>query len=133
MKPTAVQLATALLAVFEGPERLTAFRDGGGVLTIGRGHTGPDVTPGLTITHDQSAALFCRDEAGLLQLVAGMPPLAAAAYISFGYNCGHGALHAVLTGADRQSNPLHTTDRHGVVEPGLVARRALEALLIASA
>jgi GH24 family phage-related lysozyme (muramidase) len=132
-QPTTAQLAAALIAVFEGPERLTAFRDGGGVLTIGRGHTGRDVTEGLTITHDQAVAFFAQDQQPLLTLVAGMPPVGAAAYVSFGYKCGRGALHAVLNGLDKVSNPLHTTDRHGNVEPGLVSRRLLESLPIASA
>ena len=34
--------------------RLAAYRDGGGVLTIGYGHTGPEVTDGLTITQAQA-------------------------------------------------------------------------------
>ena len=32
-----------------------------GVLTIGVGHTGPDVYPGMTITKDESRALFDKD------------------------------------------------------------------------
>ena len=115
--------------MFEGPPHLTAFRDGGGVETIGRGHTA-GVQAGQTITHEQSDIFFAEDEAALLELVADKPVLAAGAYVSFGYNCGHGALHAVLTGIDTIGNPKHTTDRHGVVEPGLVSRRALETALI---
>lgn len=130
MMPTTAQLADALIAVFEGPPRLQAFQDKGGVWTIGRGHTGPDVKAGVTITLDQSAAFFEKDEAPLLHQVEGMPALAAAAYASFGYNCGSGALHNVLSGADSIDNPKHTTDRHGVVEPGLVSRRRLESLLV---
>jgi lysozyme len=132
MKPTVAQLASALIAVFEGPEHLTAFRDSGGVLTIGRGHTG-GLIEGQTITREQSAAFFARDSAPLFALVAGKPTIAAAAYISFGYNCGLGALHRVLLGEDTMGNPLHTTDRHGIVQPGLVSRRVLEASLIAFA
>ena len=131
MKPTTAQLAAALIAVFEGPERLTAFQDGGGVWTIGRGHT-RGVTEGMTITHDQSVALFEQDQARLLLLVEGLPAVEGAAYVSFGYNCGWSALRNVLDGLDKISNPVHTTDRRGVVEAGLVSRRALEALLIAS-
>ena len=43
----------ALTQQFEGC-RLTAYQDQVGVWTIGYGHTGPDVTPGLTITEEQS-------------------------------------------------------------------------------
>jgi len=112
--------------------KLEAYRDSGGVLTIGRGHT-HGVTAGMTITHDQAVAFLAEDQAPLLKLVADKPPLAGAAYASFGFNCGAGALHAVLTGIDTLANPKHCTDKHGVVLPGLVSRRALEQLLIAAA
>jgi lysozyme len=40
--------------------RLTAYRDIKGVLTIGYGHTGPDVVEGLVWTQDQAdTALVC--------------------------------------------------------------------------
>jgi len=42
-------------------ERLVAYRDTNGTLTIGVGHTGLDVTPGLRITHETSRALLLRD------------------------------------------------------------------------
>lgn len=41
--------------------RLTAYRDQGGVLTIGWGHTGSDVYEGLTITQEQATELLRRD------------------------------------------------------------------------
>jgi GH24 family phage-related lysozyme (muramidase) len=130
MKPTLAEFATALLAVIEGC-RLTAYKDSGGVWTIGIGHTGPDVTPGLTITPQRAAELFAKDQSPLLGMVVGRPLLAAAAYVSFGFNVGRGALAKVLAGQDTILNPVHTTDHHGVVEPGLVSRRRLESLLIA--
>jgi len=130
MKPTLAALASALIGVFEGPERLKAFQDGGGVWTIGRGHT-HGVTPGMVITHDQAVAFFADDEAPLLAVVSERPLYAAAAYVSFGYNCGATALAKVLNGADTISNPRHTTDRLGNVERGLVSRRLLETLMIA--
>jgi lysozyme len=34
--------------------RLAAYRDPGGILTIGYGHTGPEVVPGLRWTQDQA-------------------------------------------------------------------------------
>ena len=132
MKPTLAEVTDALIAVFEGPPRLKAFKDGGGVWTIARGHT-KGVTEGMTCTPEESTAWFAEDEAPLLRMVEGKPLLSAAAHASFGYNCGHGALEAVLRGVDSISNPKHTTDRHGVVEPGLVARRRLEQILIAVA
>lgn len=131
MNPSLAEVADALLSVLEGAEpRLKAFQDGGGVWTIGRGHT-KNVRPGDVITRETSRIFFAEDEAPLLELAAssGRGIWCCAAYVSFGYNCGAGALHAVLTGHDTIDNPRHTTDRHGVVEPGLVARRRLEFLL----
>jgi hypothetical protein len=46
----------AMTKGFEGLE-LTAYRDVAGILTIGYGHTGPDVIPGKTITEDEATAL----------------------------------------------------------------------------
>lgn len=130
-RPTLAQLADALIAVFEGPMRLTAFQDAGGVWTIGRGHT-KNVIPGQTISHDQAVEFFTEDEAPLLAQVDRKNPIAGAAYVSFGYNCGAGALHSVLAGTGSMADPKHTTDRKGNVETGLVSRRRLEQLLIAS-
>ena len=49
-----------LLTTFEGCE-LTAYDDGGGVGTIGYGHTGDDVYPGLTISQTQAEELLRGD------------------------------------------------------------------------
>jgi len=49
-----------LLTAFEGCE-LTAYDDGGGVWTIGYGHTGDDVFPGLTISQTQAEDLLIGD------------------------------------------------------------------------
>ena len=126
---TSSQLASALIAVFEG-ERLRAYRDSGGVLTIGIGHTGPDVTEGMTITHEQAVTLFQKDKMDILSLLAGRPPTEVAALASFGFNCGRGALQKVLAGTDTIDNPRHRTDRSGSVLPGLVTRRRLEMALM---
>jgi lysozyme len=127
---TIAELAGALIATFEG-ERLTAYRDSGGVLTIGFGHTGKDVTEGRVITHAQAVFLLQQDAAPLFQLVAHLPVAHAAALVSFGYNCGRSRMEAVLAGHDTIANPVHTTDRQGHVLPGLVARRRLEETLSA--
>lgn len=132
MMPTLEALAAALITVFE-TEKLLAYVDSGGVWTIGIGHTGPDVHAGLRITSEQSAALFASDQKYLFQAVAGMSPYRGAALVSFGFNCGLQALRRVLLGQDSILNPVHTTDRHGNVLAGLVARRRLESLLAASA
>ncbi|MEG5062699.1 glycoside hydrolase family protein [Microcoleus sp. B3-A4] len=49
-----------LLTTFEGCE-LTAYDDGGGVWTIGYGHTGDDVYPELTISQTQAEELLRED------------------------------------------------------------------------
>jgi lysozyme len=41
--------------------RLTAYLDIKGVLTIGFGHTGPDVHPGMVITQAEADALLVKD------------------------------------------------------------------------
>ena len=133
MPPTAQELASALIQTFEGPMRLKSFQDSGGVWTIGLGRTA-GVTEGMTCTEAQGISWFSTDQAPLFALVAGIPkPLAQAAYISFGYNCGAGALGRVMRGMDTIMNPVHQTDRHGNTLPGLTSRRTLEHLLILSA
>jgi lysozyme len=49
-----------LLTAFEGCE-LTAYDDGGGVCTIGYGHTGDDVYPELTISQTEAERLLSGD------------------------------------------------------------------------
>ena len=49
-----------LIRHFEG-ERLQTYKCSAGVDTIGVGHTGPDVKPGMTITHEQSEELLRKD------------------------------------------------------------------------
>ena len=124
---TAAQLTAALVAVFEGC-RLTAYPDSGGVLTIGFGHTGVDVTPGLTITQERADELFAQDMKPLLDAVAELPILEAAAFASFGYNCGLSAMKRALAG---QINMLEwVRDAKKNVLGGLVRRRRLEAALV---
>ena len=131
---TVQEIASALITVFEGC-RLTAYQDSGGVWTIGHGHTGRVggvlITKGLTISQAQADALLVQDQAPLFALVKDMPALEAAALVSFGYNCGVGNLQKVLAGHAFVTQ--FTKDSHGNVLPGLVARRALEDVLIATA
>ena len=82
---------------FEGL-RLTAYQDVVGVWTIGYGHTGPDVTPGLTITQAQADLLMAGDLHKFEINVAVMVGQSATtqnqfdALVSFSYNLGAGAL-----------------------------------------
>jgi lysozyme len=54
------KLGINLLKRFEGCS-LTAYRDSGNILTIGIGHTGPDVFDGLTITEERALELLQHD------------------------------------------------------------------------
>jgi lysozyme len=55
-----IEPAIELIKSFEGLE-LTAYKCPAGVLTIGYGHTGPDVTPGLKISDERALELLRRD------------------------------------------------------------------------
>lgn len=57
---SAIDIAAGLVRQFEGC-KLTAYRDGGGVWTIGWGHTGPDVHEGLIWTQAQADAALVTD------------------------------------------------------------------------
>jgi GH24 family phage-related lysozyme (muramidase) len=126
MMVTLQEFAAALIPVFEG-ERLKAYKDSGGVWTIGIGHT-KNVTPNMVITPEQAQSLFAEDAAPLLKLVADRPILEAAALTSYGFNLGEGALRKLLAGNNQIMNAVH--DKAGHLLPGLVARRRLEDVLI---
>jgi GH24 family phage-related lysozyme (muramidase) len=89
-----------LLKTWEGC-RLSSYPDpasGGAPWTIGYGHTGPEVMPGLTISQEQAEAWLQSDAAEaasavdrLLRSVA-MTPRQRDALISFCFNVGAGAL-----------------------------------------
>jgi lysozyme len=132
---TVQEFAGALIQVFEGC-KLHSYQDPGGVWTIGYGHTA-GVVAGQTITQAQADAFLAEDAAPLFATAARALPLMSvleqAAYVSFGFNCGLGAMQLVIDGHDLISNPKYTADRRGVVLPGLVARRRLEETLIAYA
>jgi GH24 family phage-related lysozyme (muramidase) len=110
--------------------RLTSYLDAAGVWTIGFGHT-RTAAPGQTITYDQSIDLFAQDLAPLGTMIgeymankyhpnsASWPKssLGWAALVSFGYNCGPGALRRVLDGS--------IVVRHGTVAiPGRTPYKA---------
>ena len=79
--------------------RLTAYKDGGGVWTIGYGHTGSDVREGLTIPLSEAERLLTRD----LRVAEGHVNDAVKvkltqnqfdALVSFTYNLGGGAFRS---------------------------------------
>ncbi len=135
MKVTTAELAAALIAVFEGC-RLAAYQDSGGVWTIGIGHTG-GVTQGMVITQAEALQFFAADQAPLLAKVAALNLSIAesAALVSFGFNCGIGALERVIVGysigtSDGMPAILAYNHAGGQVVAGLAARRSLENTLI---
>jgi lysozyme len=129
----------AMRAKIEGWEglRLNAYQDSVGVWTIGYGHTGPDVTPGQTITNAQADALLAADlgkfEAGITRAVGGAATTQGQfdAMVSLSYNIGLGnfgqstVLREHLQGAYQQAADafLLWNKAGGQVLPGLVTRR----------
>jgi lysozyme len=122
-------------------ERMSAYRDTGGVLTIGVGHTGADVTPGEQITDAEAMALLQHDlakaAADVGRLAGACPQCQFDALTSLTFNIGGGALagstllHLHKAGdhtAAAAEFPKWCHD-NGVIEPGLVKRRAYETLL----
>lgn len=150
--PAWVPAAAQIVKEFEGC-RLTAYPDpgtGGDPWTIGVGHTGPEVKPGVVITQQQADAYLAQDmqEAAdalfrLVPAAAGWRPNQQAALISFGFNVGTGALEGstlrkrLLAGEDpaavvRAELPKWNKGGGGEL-PGLTRRRAAEvALFLAS-
>ena len=85
-----------LIKSFEGL-RLTAYKCPANVWTIGWGHTGPDVTPGLTINEKRADHLLQKDlgkfeDAVNLNITVPLNQQQFDALVSFTYNCGVGAL-----------------------------------------
>ena len=84
-----------LVRQFEGCE-LHAYKCPAGVLTIGYGHTGPDVVSGLVITQQRAVELLQGDLAKFEKAVAAAlkVPVTAnqfAAMVALAYNIGAGA------------------------------------------
>jgi lysozyme len=131
----------ALIRNAEG-DRLTAYYCPAGVLTIGVGHTGPDVKPGMRITQAESDALLSADLAKFEKAVARnvKVPLTQNqfdALVSFTYNLGEGNLKSStllkrvnagdMGGAAAEF--IKWNKAAGKVLGGLTTRRACEAAL----
>ncbi len=126
--------------------RLTAYKCPAGVLTIGYGHTGPDVTEGLTISPAHAVALFNADLDRFARQVARIVAPAQlsdnqfSALVSFAYNCGAGALSKSALLKRVKANPADPEIRAEFLKyskavvrgsrqvlPGLLRRRTEEA------
>ena len=89
------QAGIDLIKSFEGL-RLTAYKDIGGVLTVGYGHTGKDVYTGQIISKEKAEALLKQDlerfELAVEELLDNAPTTQNqfAAMVSLAYNVGPG-------------------------------------------
>lgn len=143
-----MELSQKIKEMIKGWEgcRLTAYRCPAGVLTIGYGHTGADVTPGKRITQAEADRLF---ESDIRKFAATVAPLFAGtainnnqfdALVSLSYNIGSLSVKAPTLLRKVKANPddpsiraeflKHVNARiNGVLKPlpGLVKRRTAEA------
>ena len=116
-----------------------AYRDGGGVWTIGYGHTGPDVTAKTVWTQAQCDAAYAidilpRERAVNKYVKVPLTQNQFDALVSFVYNVGEkqfktSTLVALLNDGRYESVPTQLrrwNKDNGVVVPGLVNRRELE-------
>jgi lysozyme len=128
----------ALTEQYEGC-RLTAYQDQVGVWTVGYGHTGADVTPGLTITQAEAEALLAKDVLAAARCVNTMVKLRLTqgefdALVDFVFNLGPGnflrsTLLTALNAGDlaRAAAQFECWDRAGgVIVAGLLRRRQAE-------
>lgn len=138
------QAGLDLIKSFEGL-RLKTYRCAAGVLTVGYGHTGPDVHPNTHITLQEAEALLKGDldqfEAGVEKAVGpNTTDNQFAALVSLAYNIGLGAfLRSTVLRQHRAGNYklaaasfLMWVKGGGRTLPGLVRRRAAERALYLS-
>ena len=129
---------------FEGLE-LTAYRDVVGVLTIGYGHTGSDVVPGLTITQEQAEALLDADVQSAVDTVNHVVTVDVTqgqfdAMVDFTFNLGCGAFKgSTLAQMVNAGNFAGAAGQFplwdhagGAVVQGLLARRQAEVVVFNS-
>ncbi len=125
------------IQAFEGC-RLTAYRCQAGVLTVGYGHTGPDVRAALTITQADAERLLAADLGRFERAVeqAVTVPLRQCefdALVSLAFNIGTKAfvdstLVRKLNAGEPDAAAQFTVWNRvgGVFNPGLLRRRTLE-------
>lgn len=135
----------ALIRSFEQC-RLRAYRDGNNILTIGWGHTGPEVIDGLMWTQDRADRQFQLDllERACTPVSIYAPetltPNQFAAFCSLCFNIGSGNFHSST--ALKYANAGNLTEVPvgiamwnkvgGQVSPGLTRRRNAEIVLWAT-
>ena len=125
---------------------LDAYYDGGGVLTIGYGHTGPDVHEGDTVTEEEAEILLTADLGEAEDAVNDFIDVELEqdefdALVSFTFNCGADALRGstlrrLLNNGDYHGAALQFlrwVKDNGKVVKGLVRRRTAEKALFEGA
>jgi lysozyme len=128
--------------------RLTAYPDpgtGGDPWTIGYGHTGSDVHPGLTIDHAKAQELLLSDvrkseDAVKRFVTVDLTQHQFDALVDFAFNCGagnlqHSTLLKLVNASDFAGASTHFSDwvkGGGHILPGLVKRRHSETVLFTS-
>lgn len=130
-----------LIQEFEGYSE-TAYTDQRGVLTIGWGHTGEDVQPGMSCTRDEAEQWFTDDTQTAVDAVNRLIAIPLRqnefdALVSFTFNLGEGSLagstlRANLNAGDRNAAAqqfLVWDHVNGVENAGLARRRAAEQAL----
>lgn len=135
------QINEAGLKIIKDSEslRLKSYQDNqhGKVWTIGWGHTGPDVKPGMKISKERADELLLEDisdAAWSVQTLVRVPlsDNQFSALVSFVYNIGHGhfksstLLRKLNSGMDCSGEFGRWIRDEGVIQPGLVTRRAKE-------
>jgi len=141
---TATALAIGIAAPMEGL-KLTPYYDPPGILTVCRGHTGPDVIPGKTYSLEECDALFTDDMRQAINTVErchpGLPAPVLAAFADAVFNIGPriacdraNSTAARHLAGGRLEEACHQLPRwnkarvFGVMQelPGLTKRRELE-------
>lgn len=119
--------------------KLTAYQDVKGVWTIGWGHTGPDVHPGLTITQEQAEQFLALDVNWANNVVNGLVHASLTqsehdALVDFVFNVGagnftHSTMLKELNGGNMVMAALEFEKwdmAGGTVVAGLLRRREAE-------
>jgi len=128
----------ALTEQFEGC-KLTAYQDANGVWTIGYGHTGADVTPGLVITKEHAETLLIQDIGWACMWVNKVvkAPMTQGEFdalvdLCFNIGCGNFDQSTVLKAfnagdTSTAAKAFEVWDKiHSVVSSGLLRRRIAE-------
>ena len=134
----------SIIKEFEGL-RLTSYLDQRGVWTVGYGHTGPLIGPGLVIDQPTADSLLAQDvsaTAGIIERLVGIwcNQNQFDALVSLAYNIGQGAFRGStllrcinqrdMDGAAAQFLVWDKTN--GETNPGLLRRRQAEQALFLS-